>query len=167
VTYARNFARDGQCLRVQLKSKKGNHYQVQVGDRSYEVEAWALPDGRVRFRLDGRYHEACAARASTFRGTQVRVDGGTWALERYEAGHAAADTIANGVVEAPMTGTVLKLPVAAGADVEVGETVAVLTAMKMEHRLAAGITGQVAEVCVSEGDVVDQGTVLLRIEAGS
>ncbi len=167
MTYSRDFVRDGHRLRVQLKPLKGHRYQVQVGDQRYEVEAWALPDGRVRFRLDGRDHEACGARASTFTGTQVRIDGSTWALERYQAGHGGAGTIANGVVEAPMSGTILKLPVTAGTDVRAGETVVVLTAMKMEHRLAAGITGHVAEVCVKEGDTVDAGTVLLRIEAGS
>jgi len=64
-----------------------------------------------------------------------------------------------------MTGTVLKLPVTTGSDVKAGETVAILTAMKMEHKLQAGITGQVTEVHVKEGDAVDQGAVLLLIEA--
>ncbi len=166
MTYSRDFVRDGERVRVQLKSLEGHRYQVQVGDQRYEVEAWALPDGRVRFRLDGHDHEACGG-ASTSGGTQVRIDGSTWTLGSYQAGHASAETTANGLVEAPMTGTILKLPVSAGTDVSAGETVAVLTAMKMEHKLAAGISGQVAEVCVKEGDTVDQGAVLLRIEAGS
>lgn len=167
MTYSRDFVRDGARLRVQLKSLEGHRYQVQVGDQRYEVEAWALPDGRVRFRLDGQDHEACGGASSTSRGTQVRVDGSTWTLGRYQAGHGGAETAAHGLVEAPMTGTILKLPVGAGTDVRAGETVAVLTAMKMEHKLTAGISGQVAEVYVKEGDTVDQGAVLLRIEAGS
>ena len=167
MTFNKDFGRDGQRLRVQLKPLDAHRYQVQVGDQHYEVEARMLPDGRVRFRLDGRDHEACGASTGTGKCTQVRIDGTTWTLVPYEAGHTGGEAVGNGVVEAPMTGTVLKLPVIAGTDVQVGETVAILTAMKMEHKLPAGISGQVTEVNVKEGDTVDQGAVLLRIEAGA
>ncbi len=165
MTYSKDFARDGHRLRVQVQPLHGHRYQVQVGDQRYEVEARMLPDGRLRFRLDGRDYEASGARTSMRKGTHVRIDGSTWTLELYQAGHASTETVANGLVEAPMTGTVLKLPVTTGADVKAGETVVILTAMKMEHKLQAGITGQVTEVHVKEGDTVDQGAVLLRIEA--
>lgn len=159
MTYARDFARDGQRLPVQVKHLRQHVYQVQVGDRRYEVEARRLPDGRLRFRLDGRDHEAMGS------GNQVRVDGKTWRLERYHAGHGGGETAADGMIQAPMTGTVLKLPVTAGADVEAGDTVAVIAAMKMEHKLHAGISGRVTALHVKEGDTVDQGAVLMLIEA--
>ena len=165
MTYSKDFARDGHRLRVQVQPLHDHRYQVQVGDQRYEVEARLLPDGRLRLRLDGRDYEASGAHTSTGKGTHVRIDGTTWTLEPYQAGHAGTETMANGLVEAPMTGTVLKLPVMPGSDVKAGETVVILTAMKMEHKLLAGITGQVTEVHVKEGDTVDQGAVLLRIEA--
>ena len=68
-------------------------------------------------------------------------------------------------LEAPMTGTVLAVHVAVGDRVEVGQTVAVVTAMKMEHKLQAEIEGVVAEVGAAAGDQVDQGAVVVRIEA--
>ena len=63
-----------------------------------------------------------------------------------------------------MTGTVLAVHVKAGDTVEVGQTVAVVTAMKMEHKLAAGVAGTVAEVGAAPGDTVEQGHVVVRIE---
>ena len=161
MTFRRDFARDGNRLRVELKPLDGHGYQVRVGDNTYEVQAWVLPDGRVRFRMDDRTYEAVATRIG--KSSQVRIDGRTWMLQPFQEG-GAVDVAASGVVEAPMTGTVLKLPVAQGSEVQVGETVAILTAMKMEHKLAAGIDGCVTEVHVKEGDTVDQGTLLLRIE---
>lgn len=159
MTYSRDFARDGHRLPVRVRPSHGHGYHVQVGELSYEAEAQLLPDGRLRLRVQGQGHEAAAA------DTQVRVDGTTWTLERYQVRHGGVETAANGLVEAPMTGTVLKLPVTAGTGVEAGDIVVILTAMKMEHKLQAGMTGTVMEVCVKEGDIVDQGAVLLRIEA--
>ena len=164
MTYSRDFARGGERLRVTLKHLGDHRYRVDVGDTQYEVTARALPDGRVRFLLDGDYHEASAAPMG--KAVQVRVGGDTFVLDPFRSGAAAADHgEANGDVEAPMTGTVLKLPVAAGTAVKVGETVVILSAMKMEHKLGAGIDGEVVDVCVAEGEAVDQGTLLLRIQA--
>ncbi|MCH7661171.1 MAG: hypothetical protein IH933_11540 [Euryarchaeota archaeon] len=62
MTFRRDFARDGNRLRVELKPLDGHSYQVRVGDNTYEVQGWVLPDGRVRFRMDERTYEAVATR---------------------------------------------------------------------------------------------------------
>jgi biotin carboxyl carrier protein len=167
VTYNKDFARDGQRLRVQVKPLGSHRFQVQIGDKTYKVEARLLPDGRVRLHGDGQDHEVAVAQTSGGKATQVRVDGKTWSLESFQADRAVPESAKDGLVEAPMTGTVLRLPVIIGADVKAGDTVLILTAMKMEHRLMAGITGRVMEVHVKEGDTVDQGALLLRIEASA
>ena len=73
----------------------------------------------------------------------------------------------DGVIVAPMTGTVLKILVSEGDEVSATDTVAVVTAMKMEHKLTAEIDGKVAEIAATEGAQVDQDQVLLRIEKSS
>jgi acetyl-CoA/propionyl-CoA carboxylase, biotin carboxylase, biotin carboxyl carrier protein len=70
----------------------------------------------------------------------------------------------SGTVSAPMQGTIVKVEVAVGDAVEVGQTVVVLEAMKMENQIAAEKTGTVAEVRVSTGDTVGGGDVLVVIE---
>ena len=47
---------------------------------------------------------------------------------------------------------------------EEGQVVAVLEAMKMEHSITASQNGVVASVDVQEGEQVEQGTVLMRLE---
>lgn len=65
---------------------------------------------------------------------------------------------------APMTGKVVSLPFAVGDTVAKGETVAILEAMKMEYRLESEVEGKIAVIGASEGDLVDLGQLLVRIE---
>ncbi len=66
---------------------------------------------------------------------------------------------------APIPGKVVKVNVASGDDVEQGQSIVVLEAMKMENELEAERSGRVATVLVSAGDTVDTGTVLVELEA--
>jgi len=63
-----------------------------------------------------------------------------------------------------MQGTIVKVLVAAGDEVEVGQTVCVLEAMKMENAVSAEKAGTVQEVRVSAGDSVGPGDVVAVIE---
>jgi acetyl-CoA/propionyl-CoA carboxylase, biotin carboxylase, biotin carboxyl carrier protein len=68
------------------------------------------------------------------------------------------------VIAAPMQGTILRVMVEAGQEVDAGQTVCILEAMKMENHIAAVRPGKVAEVAVSKGEVVDAGQPLVVIE---
>ena len=65
---------------------------------------------------------------------------------------------------APMPGRVVSVHVSVGQAVAEGDRLVVLEAMKMEHTLTAGRPGTVAEVLVAEGDQVDAGAPLVRLE---
>ncbi len=62
-----------------------------------------------------------------------------------------------------MQGTIIKLLVAAGDAVDVGQAVLVLEAMKMENHINAEIAGTVQEIRVAEGDTVGTGDVLVVV----
>ena len=51
-----------------------------------------------------------------------------------------------------------------GHEVERGQTLVILEAMKMEHRVAAPAAGTVTAVHVQAGEQVDDGTILLDLE---
>jgi len=70
----------------------------------------------------------------------------------------------NGVIEAPMQGTIVGVKVEVGDSVSAGDAVVVLEAMKMENAIAADIDGTIAEVNVAEGDSVGAGDLLVKIE---
>ncbi len=65
---------------------------------------------------------------------------------------------------APMTGKVVSIPVKVGDTVKRGDDLAVLEAMKMESRLEAEADGVVAELGAKEGELVDLGQLLVRLE---
>ncbi len=70
----------------------------------------------------------------------------------------------SGTVVVPMQGTIVKVLVAPGDSVEVGQTVCVLEAMKMENAINAEKAGTVKEVRVSAGDSVGPGDVIAVVE---
>ena len=66
-----------------------------------------------------------------------------------------------------MQGTIVKVLVAVGDVVEVGQTICLLEAMKMENAVAAEKDGVVKEIKVSAGDSVGAGDIGTSPQAGS
>ncbi len=71
----------------------------------------------------------------------------------------------NGVIEAPMQGTIVDVQAAVGDTVSAGDTIVVLEAMKMENAITADIDGTIGEISVAQGDSVGSGDLLARITA--
>ncbi len=99
-------------------------------------------------------------------GQAVDVDwpGGHVALRLTPRFVDPADAVATGSLLAPMPGTVVSVAVEAGQQVEAGQVVLVLEAMKMQHRVSAPHAGTVAEIDVKPGQQVAAGEVLAVVE---
>jgi propionyl-CoA carboxylase alpha chain len=69
-----------------------------------------------------------------------------------------------GGLNAPMPGVVLDVRVSAGQRVQVGETLVIMEAMKMEHVISAPSAGTVREVLVTKGQQVESGAELLSLD---
>lgn len=70
----------------------------------------------------------------------------------------------NGVVSTAMPGTVVATMVEEGQEVEKGQVLLVLEAMKMENQIAAPKKGRVTSLKVKKGDKVNSGEVLCKVE---
>jgi pyruvate carboxylase len=68
-------------------------------------------------------------------------------------------------VGSPMTGVLVGLKVKVGNIVKEGETVATLSAMKMETSIPATVSGVVKRILVNVGDKVDGNDLIMEIEA--
>ena len=67
------------------------------------------------------------------------------------------------IVASFIPGTILELLVKEGQDVEPGEDLLVLDAMKMQNRLKSPVKGRVKKIFVKSGDKVARGTVLVEL----
>jgi 3-methylcrotonyl-CoA carboxylase alpha subunit len=76
----------------------------------------------------------------------------------------AKSASASAEIRAPMHGRVAALDVGEGAEVQQGQRLGALEAMKMEHALTAPWAGRVASLAVAVGDVVEQGATLMLVE---
>ncbi len=70
----------------------------------------------------------------------------------------------HGGMTAPMNGSIVRVLVEAGQQVEAGATLVVLEAMKMEHSIRAQQAGVVKNLFCAEGDMVNEGAVLLEMD---
>ena len=77
---------------------------------------------------------------------------------------ASASSGKAGALTAPMPGNVIAVVAKAGDSVSEGDRLLVMEAMKMEHAITAAQDGVIAEMLVSEGDQVEQGALLVRMQ---
>ncbi|MEY2621859.1 MAG: hypothetical protein RIT26_1679 [Pseudomonadota bacterium] len=99
-------------------------------------------------------------------GEQVHVfmnEGAVTVMCVDELAHAGDTGVKGGQLTAPMPGKVLSFAVQAGDEVQAGQAVAVMEAMKMEHTLHAPANGRVIELLYAPGDQVPEGAELLRL----
>ncbi len=124
--------------------------------RSAPASATVTHD-RVTVELDGtvgHFHRS---------GDWLGRDGDTWHVQDHDpveaslsgAGRSGADTLA-----APMPGTVTVVKVAVGDEVEAGQSLLVVEAMKMEHVISAPHAGTVTELDVTAGATVAMDQIL-------
>jgi acetyl-CoA/propionyl-CoA carboxylase biotin carboxyl carrier protein len=117
------------------------HTTVEVNGKRFAVSMW-VPETPVVAVAGGKPAAKKAPRA---------------------AGGGGGGGTGSGNVTVPMQGTIVKVLVEVGQEVEAGQTVVVLEAMKMENQINAEKAGKVTEVRVSPGDTVGSGDVVVVI----
>ena len=150
---------------VSVLGSKDGELQVKVDDAQL---SFALsPEGKGAFRVEQKGTSFDVYVIRDKKGT-VWVHDGTqaYAFTLPEEGASSAASGKDKVV-APTPGKIVAINVAVGDQVEEGDSIVVLEAMKMEQRLSAEIAGEVAEILVAEQEQVDSDTVLVRIEASN
>jgi pyruvate carboxylase subunit B len=103
----------------------------------------------------------------------VEVDGQSYSVRVIGAGSGGGGTAASaaappavreGTVTAPMQGLILKVSVAVGDTVILGQVVAVLEAMKMQNDVTTTRAGTVTAIHVKEGDVVGPRDPIVQVD---
>jgi acetyl-CoA/propionyl-CoA carboxylase, biotin carboxylase, biotin carboxyl carrier protein len=82
---------------------------------------------------------------------------------RERSGGGTSAAAGRDAVVSPMQGTVLAVEVAEGDEVEAGQVLCVVEAMKMENEVHAHRPGRVSELSVAPGQAVKTGQVICVI----
>lgn len=126
-------------------------YKVTLNNRVYEVE---VEQGEAML-VDEYELAAPAAPAAPVAAA---------ASAAAPAASAAPVSVAAGEpVKSPMPGNILKINVSQGQQVNEGDVIMILEAMKMENEIVATKSGTIAQIAVSKGAVVETGAVLAVI----
>ncbi len=129
----------------------------------------AAPSSQVAVEVAGKPYLVTGdqASAAVVADGVLFLDGEAWPFGPRRADHIAGAGEGDGAILAPMPGRVIAVLVEAGQAVTKGQRMLVLEAMKMEQALLAPFDGVVAELKVTEGAQVSEGTMLARIDKGS
>jgi biotin carboxyl carrier protein len=162
---SKEYLRDGKAVPVSAEHLDGDRWLVRVGLHTYEYHAVALGDGGIKLAPVGEEFERSfvAYGAAAGKEFMVRVNGRTHTLAAPASKRGGGGAAADGTIRAPMTGTVLDVLCKPGDVVAADQTLVVLSAMKMEHKLTAGIAGTVEVVSAKAGGTVDQGAALVVV----
>jgi biotin carboxyl carrier protein len=164
-------------------------YHVAIGDEDFEIvidgDDVTINGRRLRAHLDERpggaahtlrindeVHTVVARRGADRGAFDVAIGGHRFAAEALDARARAIRALSGAGgkaagpkhLMAPMPGLIVRINVQAGDQVQPGQGLVVMEAMKMENELRAGAAGTVKRVAVSVGSAVEKGALLLEME---
>jgi propionyl-CoA carboxylase alpha chain len=152
-----------RTLLVRYRRERDGTFAVRVGDEAVRVRR-----STSGYEIDGRLVRPLVSRAAhPVNGEQeVHIASGAAQVTLREMPRfqrSAAERLA-GATLAPMPGAVVSVAVSSGDEVEAGQLLVTVEAMKMEHRVTAPLAGRVAEVRVAEGQQVEAGEILVVLD---
>lgn len=157
--------------------------RFSYGDSELIVEYRSQRDSKFAFDINGHASTAIVKQTSD-KAIDLAIDGRRMKFEMRPNGnvwqtHGPAGDLQfqelprfvvpdeaelSGGLVAPMPGKVLATAVAEGDDVEAGQLLVVLEAMKMEHRIVAPAAGTVTKIHIEVGEQVEKDVVLVDLD---
>jgi biotin carboxyl carrier protein len=139
---------DGKLINADVVQVAPNTISILLDGKSYEIDVTPTTDGRLQLQTGSEEFTAEVQDPRAWRGRK----------------HRAQEAEGRQQVMSPMPGKVIRLLVHAGDDVEAGQGLVVVEAMKMQNEIRSPKKGKVERVLVSEGQNVNAGEALAWVE---
>ena len=138
----------GETRKVQLRGAANDQVQLRGEQLTLQHD-------------DVRRHSLAIRQGDTL---YLRWQGELHAVQRVDPIAAVeASHTQQGGLSAPMNGSIVRVLVEVGQQVDAGAPLVVLEAMKMEHSIRASQSGTVSALYCAEGEMVSEGTVLVEL----
>ncbi len=141
-------------------------YKYTINGNKYEVAIGDIEDCLVTVTVNGEEYKVEMEKPAEEE-KKKPVLGKPASVVSDSSNEPAADKAAvnkNNAVKAPLPGVITDIKVAVGDEVQAGDTVVVLEAMKMANNLQAEKAGKVSAICVKIGESVMEDDPLVVIE---
>lgn len=141
---------DNKAFDVDIQSINNNHYHILKGSKSYNAEliSFDLQTKTLLIKVDGETFEL---------EIKERFD---ILLEKMGISQSTGVNVAD--IKAPMPGLIIDIKVSEGQEVELGEVIMILEAMKMENILKSPQKGIIKSIKVKKGQSVEKNQVLIE-----
>lgn len=162
---------DNRVASVELLEQNENLLKVKVDDKIYDVDLMHNDEGVFSIIHEGRSYNIELVQSEKPKHYSAYTLYNTYDVEvidaesRYLRNRGVGGLIGSeNTVSSPMPGKVVKIPVSVGDPVRKGDTVVIISAMKMESEYKAPIDGVVSKINVSEQETIDANQILIEIE---
>jgi len=163
----------GMSKRIRLRGEE-RAWLVDIGERDVVVEGVAAPFvieptggvGGGRYAIAGGDGSLCGSAALEGDTVWVELEQDVFEF-RIVRGRVGATALDHDALSAPMSATVTRVAVRVGDQVETGDVLIALEAMKMELPIRAPHDGTVTAVHCREGDLVQPGVELIGVRGRS
>ncbi|RUT73286.1 biotin/lipoyl-containing protein [Ancylomarina longa] len=162
---------DDRIAKVELLSEDGDKIKIMVDDNEYDLDMQQVENGVYSVVYKGRSYNVELIENGSPKKYTVNtfyhayeaeiIDAETKYLQARNNGDSQAS---ESTVSSPMPGKVVKIPVHLGEEVKKGDTVIIVSAMKMESEYKASKDGVVKEIFVKEEDTIDGNQPLVFID---
>jgi len=138
-----NVTLDGKQLSADVVEITPNTFSILQNGRAFEIRIVRRPDGSLQAETNGEEFSIEVLDRRAWRGR-----------------HSAGEVDGRQQITAPMPGKIVRVLVQEGEQVEVGQGLLVVEAMKMQNEIRSPKNGKVERVHVKEGQTVNSGEIL-------
>lgn len=134
-----------------------NKYLLRINDKNLEVKLIKREGSLLSFETGGQSYQVEVSPLIQLQQQSAVVSATTATTPKA----AAKVSTKPGTLCAPMPGIIVNILVKEGDQVQSGQKLLVIEAMKMENNLSAPSTGTIKKICVKKGDEVKDGQELV------